>query len=324
MKPMRVMVTAAGAGPGVSVVKAIRRLNLPGTFVLAVDVSEHAAGLYLADGAELVPPATAPEFADAILGLCRKHDIAMIIPIFDTETPVFAAHRDAFAAEGVHLAMNSPECIAASNDKRRSYEVCARAGIRQPDRFNELRDVPADAWPIIGKPASGVGAKGIVVLEGPDAPVLADDSADSYLWQRFIRGREYSIDTWGIAGSDRFVAVPRWRRRVRAGQIVHGVTVGDPDLLDFAGRVCTAFGVSDATCLQVIRSDDDGDLYFVELNPRYGTGISLSIAAGVPFPLLQWLAAFEPDAITPQMLSFRPGVEMLRYWEEIYFEPQQP
>jgi len=317
------MVTAAGAGPGVSVVKAIRRLSRPGTFVLAVDMSEHAAGLYLADRGELVPSASAPGFVDAILGLCRKHDIAMIIPIFDSETPVFAAYRDRFAAEGVHVAMNSAECIAASNDKRRSHEVCARAGIRQPDRFNELQDVPAGAWPIIGKPVAGIGAKGIVVLDGPGRPGPAHDPGEAYLWQRFIRGREYSIDTWGIAGSDRFVAVPRWRRQVRAGQIVNGVTVGDPDLFAFAVRVCAAFGVTDTSCLQVIRADGDGELYFVELNPRYGTGISLSIAAGVPFPLLQWLAAFEPDAITSEMLSFRPGIEMLRYWEEIYREPDE-
>ena len=61
-----------------------------------------------------------------------------------------------------------------------------------------------------------------------------------------------------------------------------------------------------------------GALYFVEMNPRYGTGISLSIAAGIEFPRLQWLAHYDPDAITPDMLKFRANVEMLRYWEEVY------
>ena len=61
-----------------------------------------------------------------------------------------------------------------------------------------------------------------------------------------------------------------------------------------------------------------GKPLFVEINPRYGTGVSLSIQAGVNFPRLQWLSAFAPGSITPEMLRFRPGVGMIRYWEEIY------
>ena len=64
--------------------------------------------------------------------------------------------------------------------------------------------------------------------------------------------------------------------------------------------------------------DAAGRLAFVEINPRYGTGVSLSIHAGVDFPRLQWLSARAPEAITPAMLRFRPGVGMIRYWEEIY------
>ena len=315
---MRVIVTAAGAGPGTAIVKALMRMNVPGSHVVAVDMSENAAGLYLAHAGELVPGAKHPDFIDRVLEVAKTHRVNLVIPIFDLETPVFAAARTRLEAEGVAVAVNSERAIAAANDKVRSFEVCEAAGIRQPERFTHPSNAPASAYPLLGKPIGGVGSKGMVHLEKPGDPIPEWVDPSALLWQRFIRGAEYSIDTWGRPGTDRWVAVPRHRRVVRDGQMVQGETDDDPDLLAFAARACEAFGISDVSCLQVIRGESDRELYFVEMNPRYGTGISLSIAAGVPFPRLQWLAAHDPDAITPEMLRFRPGLRMIRYWEEIF------
>lgn len=315
---MRVIVTASGAGPGTAIVKALVRMSVPCTHVVAVDMTENAAGLYLAHAGELVPGARQPGFVDRILEIATTHRCNLVIPIFDLETPVLSAARARLEAEGVAVAVNSQRAIADANDKVRSFEVCETAGIRQPERFPHPSDAPASAYPLLGKPTSGIGSKGMVHLEKPGDPIPERADPSALLWQRFIRGAEYSIDTWGRPGTDRWVAVPRHRRVVRDGQMVQGETDDDPDLLAFAARACEAFGIDDVSCLQVIRSEADGELYFVEMNPRYGTGISLSIAAGVPFPRLQWLAAHDPSAITPDMLRFRAGLRMIRYWEEIF------
>ena len=311
---MRFLVTAAGAGPGVSVIKAIRSMD--DAFVVGVDMSATAAGLYLADTHALIPGAKEAEYVDRILEVCRAHGVGLVVPIFDLETPVLASARARFEAEGIAVAANGLDCVEKANDKVRSYEVCRAAGIRQPERFAAPSDAPADAFPLVGKPAQGMGAQGVVRLCSA-AEYLRSRHGDGLLWQRFVAGPEYSIDTWGDARTDRFVAVPRHRARVRDGQMVQGSTCGDEDLQVFARQACVAFGVTDVSCLQCIRGPD-GELHFVELNPRYGTGVSLSIAAGVDFPRLQWLAAHEPEGIKPEMLRFEPGVEMIRYWEEIY------
>ncbi|HYX22513.1 MAG TPA: ATP-grasp domain-containing protein, partial [Thermoanaerobaculia bacterium] len=142
-------------------------------------------------------------------------------------------------------------------------------------------------------------------------------AAGALLWQQWVAGQEFSIDTFGDPDSDRFVAVPRLRRVVKAGQMVDGETVADSRLIEFARTTCRAFGARDVCCVQAIR-DAQGELWFVEVNPRYGTGVSLSIHAGIDFPRLQWLSAFAPETITPDRLRFRSGAGVLRYWEEIY------
>jgi carbamoyl-phosphate synthase large subunit len=317
MKQMRVIVTAAGAGPGVAIIKALCRMESEEPFVLAVDMSPDAAGLYLAHAWELVPASTSSGFIDQILELCRRYSINMVIPTFDTETPVFSAQRQRFQAEGIYVAVNPPQCIRNANDKALSFEVCQVAGLLQPQRFQSPAEAPAEAFPLLGKPLLGVGAKGIVHLATQDTLLPRGIAIEAYIWQRWLQGQEFSIDTFGAPDSERFVAVPRFRRLVKAGQMVKGHTCADPDLIGFARNICRAFGAVEVCCVQVIRSPD-GALYFVEINPRYGTGVSLSIHAGVNFPRLQWLSAFAPEQVTPEMLQFKSGVEMIRYWEELY------
>jgi carbamoyl-phosphate synthase large subunit len=314
---MRVLVTAAGSGPGVAIVKALRRMEGEEPFVLAVDMNPDAAGLYLAHAWELVPAPTSEAFVERLLELCRGYSINMVIPIFDTETPVLSVQRQRFRAEGIQVAVNPPLCIRNANDKVLSFEVCQTAGILQPQRFASPGEAPAHAYPLLGKPIFGVGARGIIYLDSEETPLSRGTIMESYIWQRFIQGQEFSIDTFGDPDSEAFVAVPRFRRLVRAGQMVKGHTCADPDLIDAARSICRAFGTTDVGCVQVIRAAD-GAIYFIEINPRYGTGVSLSIHAGVNFPRLQWLSAFAPEQITPEMLQFKPGVEMLRYWEECY------
>jgi carbamoyl-phosphate synthase large subunit len=241
----------------------------------------------------------------------------MAIPVLDAEAFQFAKRRADFESRGVFPAVNSLACLNDAHDKHRAFEVCRQAGITQPERFDSPDAAAPNAFPLIGKPLFGDGSKGLLVLEEPQSPLLPGIDVSSYIWQQYIRGKEYSIDTFGAPASPYYVAVPRYRRLVRDGQMVQGYTDDDPSLIDFACRICTAFGTSDIGCIQAIR-DDNGDLFFIEINPRYGAGISLSLEAGVNFPHLQWLAHAAPEAITPEMTRFRPGVEMLRYWDAVF------
>jgi carbamoyl-phosphate synthase large subunit len=313
-QPMRVLVTAAGSGPGVAIVKALKRPEIGAGHVHAVDMSAHAAGLYLADTWSLVPHASAPGYVEELLSLCDRHGLSMVIPIFDTETPVLSQKAAAFEARGIHVAVNPHEAIVRANDKRACYEVCAAAQIAQPPIVADP-DSP-DGYPILGKRVQGVGSKDMLLLRSDADQPRGGLPKEGFLWQRYVEGDEFTVDTFGDPAGD-FVAVPRLRKVVKAGQSVQGVTVDDPALVSFARRTCAAFAVKDVSCVQVIR-DDAGDLWFIEINPRYGTGISLSIAAGVPFPLLQWLSKAAPHQITPEMRKPRAGVTMIRYWEEIY------
>lgn len=314
----RVLVTAAGSGPGVAIIKAIRRATIRQDFVLAVDIVPAAAGLYLADQFALVPKAKDPIYVDRLLELCKQHSIGMIIPILDVEVAALVAQRSRFESNGIVLAANPLPCVLNANDKNLAYLRCSKAGIQQPRKFNSPLQAPRDAFPMLGKPTQGVGSLGIVRLESPEhAVAIGASEMTGLIWQEFITGDEFSVDTFGRPSANWFFAVPRHRRLIKAGQMVQGTTVNDRAIIDFAGNICDAFDAADVCCVQIIRRPDRR-LYFVELNPRFGTGVSLSIAAGVDFPQIEWLHYTDPDRIEAKMGHFQDGLEMLRYWEEVY------
>lgn len=284
--------------------------------MLATDMSQDSAGLFLADSAALTPSVGHEDYAGELLRLCETHEIDLVIPILDLEVPVVGSLISQLELLGTRVAVDPPTVTSVALDKGLSIAKCVEAGVQIPPTWEHLGEVPHDQYPIIGKPRMGTGARGIVKVASPSsAPTLRDDGL---LWQKFVAGPEYSIDMWGSAATSLFTAVPRWRRRIRDGQMVFGETVHDDDLIAFARNVADSFGVAQVSCLQVIRGEDE-QLYFVELNPRYGTGVSLSIAAGVHFPALQWYHAHRPERLAEVPRRFTAGTKMIRYWEEHYF-----
>lgn len=64
--------------------------------------------------------------------------------------------------------------------------------------------------------------------------------------------------------------------------MVKGKTVKDKEIVEYSTFVAKKFKVYGASCLQCIRNDDG--IYFIELNPRYGTGVNLTTESGINIP----------------------------------------
>ena len=86
-----------------------------------------------------------------------------------------------------------------------------------------------------------------------------------------------------------------------------------PDLLESCRQFCAATGYDGPGLLQMIRSNRDGRLWFVENNPRLSAGIAQAVLCGQDVPLMALRIALArrsgeriPD-FDPQT-GYRPGV----------------
>ena len=88
VEPVRVLVTGAGGGGTIEIIKSLRT---HGYRVIAIDASKYSAGFELADSCYIVPEATSKDFASAVRQIIKSEAPTFVIPLVDEEIPIFHA-----------------------------------------------------------------------------------------------------------------------------------------------------------------------------------------------------------------------------------------
>jgi carbamoyl-phosphate synthase large subunit len=300
----------------------LRALDLQGE-VMAVDMSPMSAAYQSADRAFVVPACRDEAFIPAILDICERNRIKLIVPTIDTELPYYANARRLFDAIGTTVAVSSPAVVAIASDKAQTHCWLKRHGFPVP-RQAHLEDVKrnCDDWsfPVVVKPRNGSASKGIVFAT-KRADLDPIDNAAEYVVEQQIHGVEYTLDLLVTAGGRCVCAVPRRRIAVRGGEVMKAQTCRLPELEALAARICEtlpgAFGVLN---IQMMLGDDGPAI--IEINPRFGGGFPLAWEAGADYP--KWMMEeLLGRPSTASSDSWCDGVTMLRYDAAVYVDTKR-
>ncbi|NEN06828.1 ATP-grasp domain-containing protein [Diaminobutyricibacter tongyongensis] len=313
----RVLVTGVGGPAGVAVLRSlVKRQDVE---VFAADMDGWASGLYLVESARrrIVPAGRSDGFVDHLIELCAADGIDVLFSTVDAELPGLAARRDELLAAGTRLAAPSAETLAVCLDKYLLAERCSPTVTVPVTRLLTGHGRAYDwDFPVIVKPRSGAGSRGVrVVADRPALEALGDD--ESIIIQEHLPGDEFSVDV--LAGLDGAViaAVPRSRERVDSGVSIAGRTVRRAELSDTAAAVARAIGLTGVANVQ-LRYSASGVPALLEVNPRFPGAMPLTIAAGVDMPsLLHDLVIGEE---VPSKVDF---VELanVRFLEDVFLDP---
>jgi carbamoyl-phosphate synthase large subunit len=311
--PQVVLVTGAGGPAGVSVIRALRRA---GHRVVACDADAYAVGFRLADEFARVPRADDPAFTESLIKVVARSDaVALITTVAEELAPLHAA-AGPLAEAGAATWLPDPWSVEHCVDKWLFYELMKEHGVPVPATgLDSGRGVPG---PWIVKPRFGRGSRDVY-----DAASAADLSyalsrAPQPLVQTKITGREFTVDTLSGPDGRLYGAVPRWRLETKAGISTKGVTFRSPELIGMVAKLLGVLRLEGPACAQGFRTDD-GQLVFIEVNPRFSGGLPLSLAAGADL-VGQCLNRILGGAVQSERLRFRPGVTMLRYFDEVFEE----
>jgi carbamoylphosphate synthase large subunit len=163
----------------------------------------------------------------------------------------------------------------AMADKQRADEVFRSLGLR----------VPVGArFPIVAKPRFGASSRGIVKLH--DAEELEfwrrRNRVEDFLLQAFIAGTEYSVDGY-VDGRGRTLGiVSRVRQVVAEGEVMVTRTEHQPEAEAMTSKLLTWGSWHGPFTVQLIH--DGRDTWLLECNPRFGSGVTCSIEAGLAIP----------------------------------------
>src|SRR5689334_1811373 len=111
-----VLVTAGSRR--VALVRAFQRaVGAAGGRVVVTDVDPLSPTVHVADAAFRVPLSTDPAYLDAILEVCQRERIGLLVPTIDEELPIFGAAAAMFEGHGVRVAASPERTARLCNDK---------------------------------------------------------------------------------------------------------------------------------------------------------------------------------------------------------------
>lgn len=290
---------------------AYRALAIPGR-IIALDIDPLAPALQEADQVYIVPRVSSPEYIPALVEICRREQAAMVFPLIDPDIPVLAAQRALIEATGARLAVVPSHAAAVSADKWLTFKLFSRLGLCTPRSWlPEQRDDIPRTFPLFIKPRFGSASQHTFQVRDERELAFFLDYVPNPIIQEYLPGPEITNDVVCDLDGELLGVVSRRRIEVRSGEVMKGVTVYDPAIIEACADVARALPAVGPITVQCMLKD--GRPHFTEINARFGGGVPLGIAAGVDAP--RWLLARAAGRAVevPPLGRYRRGLYMSRF-----------
>jgi len=296
----------------------LKALSLDG-IIVTTDLQPHAPAVFSGDHYELVPRVTDSGYIPLLLEICKKYEIRLLIPLIDTELLLLSENRHLFEEIGVVALVCSPEANRICRDKNKTASFFHSIGIETPViyEFEKVFDDKDVSYPLFVKPFDGSCSVGAEVANSPFELELCLSRTKNSIIQEYVEGEEYTVDVLvDFDGCVRSV-VPRLRLETRTGEVCKGITVKNAAIIDSTKHVAELLpGALGCLTIQCFLTPDGG-LKFIEINPRFGGGFPLSLAAGADFPrwIIEMMGGKDPEIVLD---GWQDGVVMLRYDDAVF------
>lgn len=263
--------------------KAARdRLGIAGK-VIACDASDLAPALYFADVRQQVPRiAENDSYVNSIIDLCIRYDVALIVPTIDTELLLLADRQEEIESKtGATVLISSKDVIRICRDKTNTQRWLEEHGFLVPRRIDDSEiDEDKASYPLFIKPLDGSSSINAFKAENRDEIETYREliGKDRYIIQDYMEGTEYTVDCFLDMDGNIITVVPRIRIATRSGEIAKGKIVRDREITEDVTRLLLELKAIGHITIQCMRTGRG--IEYIEINPRFGGGAPMSIAAG--------------------------------------------
>ena len=298
------------AGQRVDIVDAFRRA---GATTIAVDVNPLAPALYHADRYTLVPRVDDESYVAALRDVVTEHGVALVIPLTDLDQAKLARSRDDL---GTLLLLPDADVVERLADKYLAHELFEERNVPSPPTWLPSH-VPDDLpFPVLVKARVGFGSRDIYRAENREqlAFFLGYTPVESMV-QVQLQGEEFSIDVFCDLEGRCLNAIPRTMIESKGGESIKGMTIRDDALIELARETSEKLRLVGPANIQCFREPDRSH-YVTDINPRFGGGFPLPLAAGGRYPELA-LGLARGERPEPCVGDFREGIVMTRFFSDL-------
>ena len=250
-----------------------------------------------------------PDIIDELSEMINKLSINIVIPCMDPAILVAAKLKEKFSSVFIPVSSYS-DCVTFF-DKQKANDWFVENCIRVPETNNTL--------PFIAKPKGGSASKGIIIVasEMEKAFFYKKYKQADYIIQRFITGEEYTVDCYVSRRGRILSVVPRIRLEVVSGEVTRSRTTRDEKIIAVSKEILEKSKLIGPINIQYIRESVSGELFLIEINPRFGGGVLCSIQAGANIPHLL-LSDYYDKKLKP-IESWQENLLMTRCYREFFY-----
>lgn len=341
MRDITVLITACGNVYMPGTTASIKNNGERNIRLIGADMNHDDTILQMVDQYYTVPRGDDPSYADAILDICIKEKVDVVIPIMSAELVTLAKNADRFAQAGVALSVSDLEPLEIANNKLGLFEFMKENGLPIPKfcAVNSVEDVDKAleevGVPVVFKTTEGSGSRGMRIIdpsksrfdilfhEKPTSAyvtlqdfkeTLQEGDMPKMLAMEYLPGHEYSVDLLCEKGKV-FYSLCRRGLNVQTSIILDGIVEDKPEITNLCAMVAEKLKLTGNIGFDV-KERADGTPVIMECNPRVTAGISEFTASGVNLLYLNIKRCLgEPiPELTPKY-----GVIMKRRYQEMYW-----
>lgn len=310
LKDITVLMSACGSPSIPGMIRCLKENGERNIRVVGVDMDDDPTTQYLVDAFYRVPAASAPEYCDILLDICRKEKVDIYFPNISAEVSAVVARQGDFDQIGVKLSVSNLESIEISNNKLRAYEVLKTAEIPVPEFYpvHSVEDFIAGCeqmgYPnksVCLKVVDGSGSRGVRIIDSrvsrydifahqkPNSfytsyedmlSVLKTASKlDEMMLVECMHGPEYTVDLLAADGEVVYIA---GRENVDSLMSIAQKSIVKRDDVAYhtATHIVKALKMSGNVGFDFMRNDA-GEAVLMDINPRITATVSVISAAGL-------------------------------------------
>ncbi|QQL50233.1 ATP-grasp domain-containing protein [Mucilaginibacter ginkgonis] len=314
-------------GPGVAVARALKEAFGVGLRIIGLAYEALEAGIYVPGLIEKTyqipyPSAGAEALASRIAQIHSEETINVVIPNFDAELHNFISIEKRLRKFGIAMFLPSHEQLNM-RDKVNLNRLGNKLGLNVP--HDRLINNEAELYTAAEKLSYPLVIKGkyyeATIAHNADSARKAFYELSAkwglpVIAQQFISGTEINIAAIGDGEGYNLSIVPMRKLYITdKGKAWAGVTIEDDQLIALADKFAGATKWRGGYELEIVRGAD-GQLYILEINPRFPAWIYLTAAAGQNQPevLVQMALGHQPQKMT----AYQTGKMFVRYsWDNV-------
>ena len=347
-KPVSVLLTSAGGIGATSYIDCLKNnYENRNIRVVCSDVVDQPIMHYKADCFHLLPKGNSKKYIPALIKLCKKENIDVVIPCSGSEVFTISKNLYLLNSKKIYTNVSQFRITNLMKEKNTVFELLKEKKIPVPKFFlvhnkkefiTALKLLNYPKYPVCFKPSkftSSGGGRGFRILRAqnslndiilnhkPGIPEI-DFKTSLRLFKRtnlpllvmeYLPGKEISIHVLSTNGKVLYYSSFHKKRIIQSHSLESEI-LENKNLRDIATKIVEVFNYSYNMNIQ-LKLSRSGDPKVIEINPRFGGGISLPTAAGINFPYIT-LKMILNEILPPNMVSKK--TKLLRYWKELFVQ----